>query len=90
MAPKSAILRHAASFSHQRGVRLIWPAYVTNRSPPGNTVFGEIYGLRYNTRAFFLQMSLFSNPGVTGMEINPLLNKLSDLQVRTDVLRGYL
>lgn len=40
--------------------------------------------LRYNPASFFLRCEKGS------MEINPLLNALSDMKKRTDVLRGYL
>ena len=43
--------------------------------------------LGYNARAF---SPLEFNVLRALMEINPLLNHLSDLQARTDVLRGYL
>ena len=40
--------------------------------------------LRYNPASFFLRCEKGS------MEINPLLNALTDMKKRTDVLRGYL
>lgn len=38
----------------------------------------------YNPASFFLRCE------IGPMEINPLLNALTDMKKRTDVLRGYL